>query len=214
MNKEEKALREELIHHARQINATGLNHGTNGNLSVRFEDGLLITPTGMTYDSLQPEDIVFLDSDAKITGLRKPSSEWPFHYDILKKRPEVQAIIHTHSIFATTLACMHLPIPAFHYMVAVAGGTDIRCADYATFGSEELSLSALRALQDRKACLLANHGMIILGDSVADTFARAIEVETLAQQYWRVRQLGDPIIIDDAEMGRILEKFKTYGQQK
>ncbi len=213
MSQEEKALREELIHHAQQINATGLNHGTNGNLSVRFEDGLLITPTGMTYDSLQPEDIVFLDFDAKVTGPRKPSSEWPFHHEILKTRPDVNSVIHTHSIFATTLACMRLPIPAFHYMVAVAGGTDIRCADYATFGSEALSQNALTALQERKACLLANHGMIILGDSVPDTFARAIEVEALAQQYWRARQLGEPIIIDDTEMQKILEKFKTYGQQ-
>jgi L-fuculose-phosphate aldolase len=142
---------------------------------------------------------------------QKPSSEWRFHHDIYAQRPEVNAIIHTHSPFATTLACLHRDIPAFHYMIALAGGTDIRCAPYALFGTQELSNVAIEALHGRKACLLANHGMITVGSSLEDAMCVAIEVESLAEQYWRALQISEPKLLTDLQMAEVLEKFKTYG---
>src|SRR5262249_53087245 len=152
-------------------------------------------------------DVVAMTMDGAAQGPRTPSSEWRFHRDIYAARAEAQAIVHTHSPFATTLSCLERGIPAFHYMIAVAGGSDIRCAPYATFGTQELSDHALRALNGRRACLLANHGMIAMGASLAEAFALAVEVEALAEQYWRALQIGQPIILSDAEMGRVLEKF-------
>jgi L-fuculose-phosphate aldolase len=207
------ALREALIATARRMNASGLNQGTSGNLSQRVEGGFLLTPTGMDYDSLEPEDLVLMRFDGGHEGRRKPSSEWRFHRDLLVARPEVGAVLHAHSMFCTTLACLRRPIPSFHYMVAVAGGVDIRCAPYATFGTEELSRHAVAALEGRKACLLANHGMLALGDGLASAFKLAVEVETLAAMYWRALQVGEPVLLDAAEMAVVLEKFKTYGQQ-
>jgi L-fuculose-phosphate aldolase len=208
-----RALREELIATCRKLNASGLNQGTSGNLSVRVDGGYLLTPTGMDYDALEPEDLVLMRFDGGHEGRRRPSSEWRFHHDILAARPEVGAVLHAHSMFCTTLACLRRGIPAFHYMVAVAGGPDVRCAPYATFGTEELARHALAALEGRKACLLANHGMLALGMDLASAFKLAVEVETLAAMYWRALQVGEPVLLDAGEMERVLEKFRTYGQQ-
>lgn len=207
------ARREAMIATARRMNTSGLNQGTSGNLSQRVEDGFLLTPTGMDYESLEPEDLVLMRFDGSHEGRRAPSSEWRFHRDILARRPEVGAVLHAHSMFCTTLACLRRGIPSFHYMVTAAGGADIRCAPYATFGTEELSRHAVEALEGRKACLLANHGMLALGKDLAGAFKLAVEVETLAAMYWRALQVGEPVLLDAAEMARVLEKFKTYGQQ-
>ncbi len=205
--------REAMIATARRMNASGLNQGTSGNLSVRVEGGLLLTPTGMDYEALEPEDLVHMRLDGAHEGRRAPSSEWRIHRDVLATRPEVGAVLHAHSMFSTSLACLRRPIPAFHYMVTRAGGVDIRCAEYATFGTEALSRHTLAALEGRRACLMANHGMVALGGTLASAFALAVEVETLAAMYWRALQVGEPVLLDAAEMERVLEKFKTYGQQ-
>ena len=206
-------LRRNLIHYARRLTETGLTRNTTGNLSHRVEGGLLVTPSGMDYAKLEPEDIVFVAMDGTAAGRRLPSSEWRFHRDILAARPEIAVVLHAHSPFATSLACLRDGIPAFHYMVAVAGGTDIRCGAYATFGTAELSAHAVAALEGRRACLLANHGMIALGPDFERALKLAIEVETLAEMYWRARQIGQPVILDDEEMARVIEKFRTYGKQ-
>jgi L-fuculose-phosphate aldolase len=210
-------LRKAIIDAARNMNALGINQGTSGNVSARSAKagaaGLLITPSGVPYEDLTPAKIVWMNLDGRWAGDWKPSSEWRFHRDIYAQRPDAQAVVHTHSPHATSLACLGRGIPAFHYMVAVAGGPDIRCAPYATFGSKELSDAALAALDGRKACLLANHGMIAIGGTVAKALALAVEVETLAAQYWRALQIGEPILLSDGEMARVLEKFKTYGTQ-
>ncbi|QQR43619.1 class II aldolase/adducin family protein [Myxococcus xanthus] len=210
---EHLALRESMIATARRMNASALNQGTSGNLSVRVEAGFLLTPTGMDYDSLVPEDLVLMRFDGSHEGRRSPSSEWQLHRDILAARPEVGAVLHAHSMFCTTLACLHRDIPAFHYMVSAAGGTDVRCAPYATFGTAELAAHVLAALEGRKACLMANHGMVAVGRDLPAAFKLAVEVETLAAMYWRALQVGEPVLLDGAEMARVLEKFKTYGQQ-
>ncbi len=207
-------IRAEIVATAQRMNATGLNVGTAGNISVRAGAEILITPTGLPYDEMRPSDVVELDGRGQAHGVRKPSSEWRMHVDILAARPEVGAILHAHSMFATTLACLRRDIPAFHYMIAVAGGDTIRCAPYATFGTPELAALAVTALVGRKACLLANHGMIALGRNLADAFHVAREVENLAAQYWRAIQVAEPFILDAAEMARVIEKFKTYGQRK
>ena len=209
---DDAALREGIIATALRTIAVGLNRGTSGNVSARIAGGFLVTPSGLAYESTRPEDIVAVAQDGTARGSRQPSSEWRFHRDIYAARPEVGAIVHAHSPFATTLACLGRDIPAFHYMIAVAGGNDIRCAPYATFGTQELSDHALRALEARKACLLANHGMIAVGGSLAEALALAIEVEALAEQYWRALQIGAPNLLPDAEMDVVLEKFRTYGQ--
>jgi len=210
---EHRGLREEIIATARRMNDLGINQGKSGNVSHRVPEGFLVTPTGMDYDTLELADIVLMGFDGSHAGARLPSSEWRFHRDILRARPEVNAVIHTHSMFATTLACLGAEIPPFHYMVAVAGGDSIRCAPYATFGTEELSRHAVHALEDRKACLLANHGMIAIGATLKSALALAVEVETLAAMYWRALQIGEPNLLDSAEMARVIEKFRTYGQQ-
>jgi len=208
-----RRLRRAIVETCRRMNALGLNQGRSGNLSARVPGGLLVTPSGMAYDVMTPDDIVFMQANGAVpAGQRKPSSEWRFHCDILAAREDVGAVLHSHAMFATTLACLHREIPAFHYMVAVAGGDTIRCAPYATFGTQELSDHALAALEDRKACLLANHGMIALGASVNAALDLAVEVETLAAQYWRALQVGEPHILPSAEMTVVLEKFKCYGR--
>jgi L-fuculose-phosphate aldolase len=206
-------LRRAMIETARRMNRAGLNQGTSGNLGQRVAGGFLVTPSGMDYDRLVPADIVLMRFDGTAEGRRAPSTEWRFHRDILAAREDADAVLHVHSMFATTLACLGRDIPAFHYMVAVAGGDTIRCAPYATFGSEELSRLAVAALEGRKACLLANHGMIALGSDLGAALKLAIEVETLAAMYWRTLQAGAPAILEADEMSRVLEKFKTYGKQ-
>jgi L-fuculose-phosphate aldolase len=205
--------REAIISAGRRMNTSGLNQGTSGNLSHRVENGFLITPTGMEYDVLRPEDLVLMRFDGSYEGERLPSSEWRFHRDILAARPEVNAVLHTHSMSSTAVSCLRRSIPPFHYMVAVAGGTDIRCAPYATFGTDELSRNAVVALEGRKACLLANHGLITVGADLPSAFKLAIEVETLAAMYLRALQVGEPMLLDADEMAVVLEKFRTYGQQ-
>lgn len=203
-----------IVEACRRMNALGINQGRSGNISVRVKGGLLLTPSGMAYDAMRAADIVFMKADGSVPrGQREPSSEWRFHRDILAKRPEVGAIVHTHAMFATTLSCLRMEIPAFHYMVAMAGGDSIRCAPYATFGSQALANHALRALDGRKACLLANHGMIVVGETLTRALALAVEVETLAAQYWRALQVGKPALLSKKEMRTVLAKFSTYGNQ-
>ena len=209
----ELALRAAIIATAMQMNERRINCGKSGNVSARTETGFLITPTGLSYQSMRPEDIVAVTLGGAATGPRLPSSEWRFHRDIYVDRPDAGAIVHAHSSFATTLACLGRGIPAFHYMVVIAGGKDIRCAPYATFGTQELSDGALVALSGRRACLLANHGMIAVDASLEAALALAIEVEALAEQYWRALQIGTPNLLSDAEMNIVLEKFKSYGQR-
>jgi L-fuculose-phosphate aldolase len=212
----EQALREAVIATARAMNAADVNRGKSGNVSARRQhgdfDGFLITPTGLPYADTVAADIVAVTLAGGARGRRLPSSEWRFHRDIYLRRPDAQAIVHTHPPFATALACLHRAIPAFHYMVAVAGGPDIRCAPYATFGTQALSDHAVAALDGRRACLLANHGMITTGASLAHALALTVEVETLAEMYWRVLQIGEPIVLPASEMAVVLAKFATYGQ--
>ena len=209
----ETSLRADIILCAQRMNASRINRGTSGNVSARIEGGFLITPTALAYDALQPEDIVEMTLDGGIRGMGRPSSEWRFHRDIYAARPEVGAIVHAHSPFATTLSCLGRGIPAFHYMVALAGGDDIRCATYATFGTQQLSDQVLAAIQDRKACLMANHGMIAVGESLDEALALAVEVEALAEQYVRALQIGQPHLLSADEMRRVLESFQTYRGQ-
>jgi L-fuculose-phosphate aldolase len=206
------ALRAEIIATAVRMNERGINRGKSGNVSARTEAGFLITPTGLPYESTRTQDIVAMTLAGAATGPRLPSSEWRFHRDIYVERPDAAAIVHAHSSFATTLSCLGRGIPAFHYMIAVAGGKDIRCAPYATFGTQELSDNALIALSGRRACLLANHGMIAVDASLDAALALAVEVESLAEQYWRALQIDPPNLLSDAEMDIVIEKFKRYGR--
>jgi L-fuculose-phosphate aldolase len=212
----EQQVRAAVVATALAMNAQGVNRGKSGNVSARFVgaglDGFLITPTGVPYEQTTRDDVVAMTLDGEAHGTRLPSSEWRFHRDIYVARADANAIVHTHAPFATTLACLHRGIPAFHYMIAVAGGRDIRCAPYATFGTQQLSDHALTALDGRRACLLANHGMIAIGPSLDAALALAVEVESLAEMYWRALQIGEPEPLSDAEMDVVLEKFRTYGQ--
>ena len=207
-------LAEAVIVTAQAMSCSGLSAGRSGNVSARDGARVLITPTGMAYEGLKPEDIVSMALDGSVpSGSRKPSSEWHFHAAIYAARPDIGGIVHTHSNAATALACREEGIPAFHYMVAAAGGADIRCAPYATFGTEALAQYALVALEDRQACLLSHHGVIACGTSLEKAYELAWEVETLADQYIRARMLGDVPLLSDDEMAIVLRKFQSYGQQ-
>ena len=209
----ERGLRLRLVTAARRLSACGMNPGRSGNLSARVEGGYVITPSGAAYDSMNPDDLVFVRADGQFGGGQSmPSSEWRLHRDIYARHPAAAAVVHTHSPFATTLACLRRAIPAFHYEVAFAGGSDIRCAPYATFGTQELSDSALEALRDRRACLLANHGAVAFGETVEAARDLAEKVEALAQLYCQALQVGEPSLLDDTEMARVVEKFATYGR--
>jgi L-fuculose-phosphate aldolase len=208
-----KNLTRQIIDCCLAMNARGINQGSAGNVSVRFGDGFLITPSGMAYERLQPEHIVKVDLDGSCTDKLRPSSEWRMHRDIYAERPEAGAVLHAHSTFATALSCLRTAIPAFHYMIAVAGGTDIRCADYALFGTQALSDHMLLALRGRRACLLGTHGMICFHDNLDKALWLGVEVETLAKQYWHARQLGDPVILSDQQMDEVLQQFRGYGKQ-
>jgi L-fuculose-phosphate aldolase len=207
----ELGLRRQIIATALRMNELRINRGRSGNVSARAGEGFLVTPSGLPYEETSPEDIAAVTLAGLASGPRQPSTEWRFHRDIYAARHDVGAIVHAHSTFATTLACLERGIPAFHYMVAVAGGKDIRCAGYATFGTQALSDHVLTALEDRRACLLANHGMIAVGGSLATALALAVEVEALAEQYWRSLQIGKPNLLSDSEMDTVLAKFRTYG---
>ena len=204
--------REHLLHVTQQLSVLGLNKGTSGNVSVRSDNHFLVTPSGMGMEDMTPSSMVEMQFDGGFDANKKPSSEWRFHRDILANRPEINAVVHTHSMFATTLACLHQDIPPFHYMIAVTGGDTIRCAPYALFGSQTLSDHALAALAERKACLLANHGMIALGVDLDEALAVAVEVENLCEQYWRALQVGQPHILNEAEMREVFQQFKGYGK--
>ncbi|SNB74860.1 L-fuculose 1-phosphate aldolase [Arboricoccus pini] len=214
MSKNEKTLRQGIIDACRWMNSSGLNQGTSGNISARFENAMLISPSGIPYDQLHPEDIAklpFKGAYGAYEGPHKPSSEWRFHLDIMLARPEVGAIVHTHSTYATVLAMAHKEIPACHYMIAASGGPNIRCAGYATYGTKELSELALKALDGRTCCLLANHGMIATGADLEKAKWLAVELETIAKQYYMTLTIGGPVILPDAEIAHVIERFKDYG---
>lgn len=215
-------LRAEVLAIARAMNAVGINRGAAGNVSARTADGFIITPTGMPYDECLPEDMakVSMDGTLPIVSIggtapnkRNPSSEWRFHRDIYAARPEAGAIVHAHSPFATALACQELEVPPFHYMIARFGGETLRCAAYATFGTQALSDAMLGALEGRRACLMAHHGMVVFGADLKEALTLAVELESLCEQYWRVLQLGTPKLLPADEMARVIEKFKSYGKQ-
>jgi L-fuculose-phosphate aldolase len=209
---DDRAARQAIIDACRRMNALGINQGTSGNVSVRAGAGLLVTPTSLPYDAMETDDVVVLAMDGTPTGRRRPSSEWRFHRDILQAMPDVQAVVHAHPTASTTLAILGRGIPPLHYMVAAAGGPDIRCAPYATFGTAELSAHAVAALQGRKACLLAHHGMIATGASLDQALWLAVEVETLARQYLGCLQAGiEPPLLSEAEIDAVIAKMAGYG---
>ena len=214
MSLDDLAQRRAMVDTCRRMNASGINQGTAGNISLRDGDGFLVTPTSLPYDAMEPEDLVRMSFDGSYEGRRRPSSEWRFHRDILASRRDIDVVLHCHSVYATTLACHHKTIPSFHYMTGVAGGTTIRCAPYATFGTQALSDNALEALQDRLACLLGQHGQISLGRTLDAALALGIEVETISRLYVQALTLGEPPILPDAEMDRVLRQMKnmSYGQ--
>ncbi|NCS66166.1 MAG: class II aldolase [Hydrogenophilales bacterium CG03_land_8_20_14_0_80_62_28] len=190
----------------------GLNRGSSGNVSVRFGAGFLITPSGLPATEIRPDQVAIMAMTGQAEGPLPPSSEWRIHRDVYRARPEAGAVVHVHSPFAVSLACLRRTIPSFHYMVAVAGGEDIRCAAYATFGSQALSDHVLAALAGRKACLMANHGLIVMADNLTKAIALAVEVEALCEQYWRASLLGEPVLLNAAEMAEAMAAFKGYGQ--
>jgi len=208
-----EVLRQQLIDTALAMNTCGLNQGSSGNLSARDEDGFLITPSAMDYACLSTKDIVWMDFEGNTQGVRKPSSEWRFHAAIYQHRAEANAVLHAHPVSCSTLACLNKGIPAFHYMVAIAGGKDIRCADYATFGTPELSAFVIKALHERKACLMAHHGLTCFERDLPRALALAIEVEHLATVYGRILAIGEAEVLTDSEMKKVLDKFSNYGLQ-
>ncbi len=201
---------------SQRLIARGLNRGTSGNLSVRHGNQLLVTPSSVSVDAMTPEMMAAMDFEgpttSNATSNAKPTTEWRMHRDILAARTDVNVVVHTHSMFATTLACLHRDIPPFHYMIALAGGDTIRCAPYALFGSQSLSDHALAALTGRYACLLAHHGLIALGRDLDHAVSIAEEVEALCEQYWRILQIGEPKLLPAEQMQAVLEQFKDYGQ--
>ena len=214
LTRNDREKRQSIIDACLRMNALGINQGTSGNISLRHDLGMLITPTSVPYEEMRPEQIVFMDRDGGFAPEQKPSSEWRFHLDILKARPDVNAVVHAHPPFATTLAIMGREIPPVHYMVAVAGGDTIRCAPYATFGTEALSRHAVSALEGRLACLLAHHGMIAIGPSLAKAMWLAVEVETLARQYHGCLQIGTPPLLSKAEIENVRDRMKGYGHSQ
>ena len=211
----EKLLRKEIVYTCLKMNQMGINQGTSGNVSVRWKEGMLISPSGLPYEETLPEDIIYIEfAHNRAEGPHKPSSEWGFHRHILVKREDINAVVHTHSPYATAMAIHRIDIPAHHYMIAAAGGSKIQCAEYATFGTLELAQNALKALGSRFGCLLAHHGVIAIGIDLAKTLWLANEIEILAKQYFIASQYGKPAILPDEEMDRVIEGFKSYGPKK
>ena len=212
----EGELRAAIVATALTMNDAGINRGKSGNVSARLRrdgfDGFLVTPSALPYAQTTPADIAYVSLAGDASGPRPPSSEWRFHRDIYAQRADAHAVVHAHAPFATSLACLHRGIPAFHYMVAVAGGSDIRCAPYATFGTQALSDNVIGALAGRTACLMANHGLIAVGRSLDAALSLAVEVETLAEMYWRALQVGEPVLLPEDEMQVVLAKFSAYGK--
>jgi L-fuculose-phosphate aldolase len=216
MGKEETEKRRDIIAACLWMNSSGLNQGTSGNISVRHGDTMLISPSGVPYEQLEPDDIVAMSLTGEYgsylaSGANVPSSEWRFHLDIMRARPDVGAIVHTHSLYATVLGCCRKDIPAVHYMIAASGGPTIRCGRYATYGTAELSQAALEALEGRTCCILANHGMIATGPDLAKARWLAVELETIAKQYYLSLCVGGPVLLSDAEIAKVQERFKSYG---
>ena len=206
-------LRKAVIATCLKMNEEGINQGTSGNVSVRTDEGFLVTASGIPYDRMKPEHVVEMDFDGGYIGEYLPSTEWRMHMDILKHRPEANAVVHTHSIYATALACLRKDIPAFHYMIGIAGGTSIRCSEYAEYGTQDLSDAMLKAMEDRSACLLGNHGQIAFGQDLAKALWRAGEVEAISHQYWAALMAGKPVLLNETQMTTVLARFKTYGKQ-
>jgi L-fuculose-phosphate aldolase len=207
-------IRQKIINLCLKMNSTGLNQGTSGNISARYKGTMLITPSGIPYEQLTPKDIVSMSLEHdryEWDGKNKPSSEAHFHRHILRTRPEFGAVVHTHSTYTTAVSINRKSIPACHYMIAAFGGNSVRCADYATFGTPELSDNISKAMQDRSACILANHGLIAAGKDLDKAMWAAVELETLCKQYYYATQMGEMVVLPDDEMLTIIEKFKTYG---
>ena len=216
MNGTERKLREEIVARCREMNASGINQGTSGNISARFGDRMLISPSATPYDEMTPDSVASMsleNADGAWDGPLKPSTEWRFHRELLRSREDACAVVHAHPPYCTALACARMPIPACHYMIAAFGGNDVKCAGYATFGTEELSNLALEAMRKRSACLLANHGMIAIGETLAKAMWRAVELETIARQYCLSLALGGPTLLSEAEIDHTLEGFGSYGLQ-
>jgi L-fuculose-phosphate aldolase len=207
-------LRQGIVDTCRKMNENGLNQGTSGNLSHRIPSGMLITPTSLPYERMRAEDVVAMDFASNYRGTRRPSSEWRFHRDILQTRDDVNVVLHTHSTFSTVLAVHERGIPSFHYMVAVAGGNDIRCSPYACFGTQALSDHVVKALDGRHACLLGHHGLIVTAQTFEKALWLAVEVETLAKMYVHALAIGEPPHLSEAAMAQVHEQFKgtSYGQ--
>lgn len=216
MTREERQLREAIIAKCRWMNASGLNQGTSGNISARYKDRMLITPSATPYDAMKPEMIAAMPldrDDGSWDGPLKPSTEWRFHLDIMRGRPDVGGVVHTHSTYATVLAIARKPIPACHYMIAAFGGNNVRVCNYARYGTKALSANVLKALDGRSACLMANHGMLATGSSLPKAMWAAIELETIAKQYYHTLLIGGPVILPDDEIAGVLESFGSYGRQ-
>lgn len=211
---DERDARVALLRAFRELAKRGLNAGTAGNASLRYGNGFLVTPSGIPAEEVNEADLVFMDFAGNARGPRKPSSEWRLHHNILAARPEVGAVMHAHSPAATALACHAESIPPFHYMVLRFGGPDVRCADYATYGTQTLSDAVLVALQARTACLMANHGMVVLAKDAPGAIAAAVEFESLCEHYWRARQLGQPRLLSAAQLAEVEAQFAQYGQQQ
>jgi L-fuculose-phosphate aldolase len=206
-------LRREVIETCLKMNAEGINQGTSGNVSVRSDEGFLITASGIAYERMKPAHVIEMDLEGNYRGDYLPSTEWRMHMDIFRARPEAKAVVHVHSTYATALACLRREVPAFHYMIGVTGGTSLRVSDYAEFGTQELSDTMLKAMEGRTACLLANHGQICFGPSLSKALWLAGEIESLCHQYWAACLAGKPVILDEAQMVSVLKRFKTYGKQ-
>jgi L-fuculose-phosphate aldolase len=214
LKQSETELRTAIVEKARWMNANGLNQGTSGNISARCGGDMLITPTAVPYEVMEPAMIASLPIDGDYGAWRgelPPSTEWRFHLDIMRARPDVSGIVHSHATFATVLSIARRPIPACHYMIAVFGGTDVRCADYATYGTKALSDNALKALEGRNSCLLANHGLIAAGENLDKAMWLAVELETIAKQYYYSLLMGGPVILPDAAVEEARDSMQGYG---
>ena len=214
MNSDEVGLREQMLAAIRKLDRLGMNRGSTGNVSQRHADGMLITPTGMGADELRAQDLVWLGADGRLRGEWQPSSEWHFHQAVYARRPDLHAIVHTHSVNATALAVLGRGLPAFHYMVAVAGGDSVPCTAYHTFGSQALSKAVATALADRDACLLGNHGLVAAGASLARAMKVAQEVEALCEVYLKALAVGEPNPLGSEQMAEVIEKFRSYGKAR